>query len=499
MPPKNIKKPASSTKTSKATSAVTATGGEKTKRKNADTPGSVDKKQKTTNAGQVETDSEEGEVDTGGEQPTGDGGDDQSDASEGKETDGDDAKCLVRPDKAWNLVEQSHVEKQPFKSYKKFLTTGNHVSKITKKEVDEIIPPIIPAAKLPDSLFDEFWTRRDEDDLQKTWAAHPKRALWLQITSLNRLITMWKVFLLLFRKSPIEVISAKYALQYLPERKKHAKRAKYDENVKTEKEASPLWSGPFMEKLTILAHHPLWQGKVECLIIAMQYAVIVRTNDCRTWKLLNPTGDEFFNTMIRFIKQHEGQGMEMPELHKIARDDLQERGIPCGWFSMFMQKLEGGHKQPSPRQTEDNGPYKVSNIHLEDILKALTDMDHQGMPLFRYTVEGYGMEAGKFKMPNNLPSRDVILEYHERRILVERRWVALQKNLADPERLVGSSTGLTVSAEATGSGSTQTDIVRLNERIRELEDDVFEWQRKYKGLQVHNPMSSDPFGDPKDE
>ncbi|KAF4831698.1 hypothetical protein CGCTS75_v005286 [Colletotrichum tropicale] len=496
MPPKDMKKPAAATKTSAAPSASTATEGQKTKRKNADTLGSVNKKQKTTNAGQVVTDFEEGEADAGREEPTGEDGDDQSDANEGKENDDDDGKCLVRPDKAWNLVEQSHIEKQPFKSYKKFLTTGSYVSKITKQEVDEIIPPIIPATELPDSLFDEFWTRRDEDHLQKAWADHPKRDLWMRITSSKRLARLWKVFLRLFRKSPTEVISAKYALQYHPERKKHAKRAKYD--AKRRRKPRRCGVGP-LEKLIILAHHPLWQGKVECLIIAIQYAVIVRTNDCQTWKLLNPTGDGFFNTMIRFIKQHEGQGMEMPKLHKIARDDMQERGFPCGWFSMFIQKLEGRHKRPPPRQTEDNGPYKVSNIHLKDILKALTDMDHQGMPLFRYTGEGYGMEAGKFKMQNDLPSRDVTSEYHERRILVERRWVALQKNLADPERLVGSSTGLTVSAEATGSGSTQTDIVRLNERIRELEDDVSEWQRKNKGLQVHNPMSSDPFGDPKDE
>ncbi|KAF5511618.1 hypothetical protein CGCS363_v002348 [Colletotrichum siamense] len=500
MPPKDMKKPAAATKTSAAPSAFTATEGQKTKRKNADTLGSVNKKQKTTNAGQVETDFEEGEADAGREEPTGEDGDDQSDANEGKENDDDDGKCLVRPDKAWNLVEQSHIEKQPFKSYKKFLTTGSYVSKITKQEVDEIIPPIIPATELPDSLFDEFWTRRDEDDLQKTWAAHPKRDLWMRITNSKRLARLWKVFLRLFRKSPTEVISAKYALQYHPERKKHAKRAKYDEDVKKEKEASPLWSGPFMEKLIILAHHPLWQGKVECLIIAIQYAVIVRNNDCRTWKLLNPTGDEFFNTMIRFIKQHEGQGMEMPKLHKIARDDMQERGFPCGWFSMFIQKLEGRHKRPPPRQTEDNGPYKVSNIHLKDILKALTDMDHQGMPLFRYTGEGYGMEAGKFKMQNDLPSRDVISEYHERRILVERRWVALQKNLADRERPVESSTGLTVSGEATGSSSTQTDIDQLNERLRVLEDDNLEWQTKYQELQRHNPVpSSDAMEDPNDD
>ncbi|KAF3810161.1 hypothetical protein GCG54_00002613 [Colletotrichum gloeosporioides] len=501
MPPKNMKKAAAAaaTKTSAATSAVTATEGQKTKRKSSDTPGSIDKKQKKTNAGQVETNSEEGETDGGGEEPTGDGSDDQSDANEGKENDDDYGKCLVRPDKAWNLVEQSHIEKQPLKSYKKFLTTESFVSKINKQEVDEIIPPIIPAKKLPNSLFGEFWTRKDEDDLQKEWADHPNRDLWMGISNLNRLITMWKVFLRLFRKSPIEAISAKYALQYHPERKKHAKKAKYNEDVKKDREASPLWSGTFMEMLTILAHHPLWQGKVECLIVAIQYAVIVRTNDCRTWKLLNPTGDDFFNTMIRFIKQHEGQGMEMPELHKITRDDMQERGIPCGWFSKFMQKLEGRYKQPPPRQTEDNGPYKVSDTDLEDILKALTDMDHQGMPLFRYTGEGYGMEAGKFKMQNNLPSRDVILEYHERRILVERRWVAMQKKLADRERPVGSSTGLTASAEATGSGSAQTEIDQLNERIRELEDDIFDWQRKYKRLQEHNPApSSDAMEDPKD-
>ncbi|KAI8301219.1 hypothetical protein K4K59_001126 [Colletotrichum sp. SAR11_240] len=503
MPPKNTKKPAAAAKTSAATSAVTETKGQNTKRRNANTPGSVNKKQKATNAGEAETDFEEGEADAGGEELIGDDGNDQSDAKEGKNNDDDDGKCLVRPDKAWNLVEQSHIEKQPAASYKEFLRTNASVSQLEKDEIDKIIPPKI----LPESSFPPNWTQEDEQDLQRAWEEVPKPA---------------KVFLRLFRKSPAEVISAKYALRYnLCEQPARISNDDKDDKVF---ENPPLWSESFMENLTYLAYHPLWQGKVECLIIAIQYAVIVRTNDCRTWKLLNPTGDEFFNTMIRFIEQHEGQGMEMPELHKIARDNMQERGIPCGWFSMFMEKLEQGCPKPPPKQTEGNGPYKFSLIDLKAILKALTDMDYQGMPLFRYTGEGYGMEAAKTPLQNDLPTRNMVKEYHEREKLAERRWVLLQKRLADQERPVEDSTGFTVSAEPTGSGpaqfeidqlkeenrmlrdqllevsgSAQTEIDQLKEEIRVLKDQFLVVSTEYHELKIRNPMSSDPFGDPKDE
>ncbi|KAF4929156.1 hypothetical protein CGCVW01_v001565 [Colletotrichum viniferum] len=478
MPPKNMKKAAASKKTSAATSAVTATEGQKTKRKNADTPGSVKKKQKMTNAVKVDADSEEGEADAGREEPTGDDGD-------------GGVRCLVRPDKAWALVERSHVDKQPAASHKMFFLTNASVSQLEEDEIDNIIPP----KTLPESLFPPNWTQQDEQDLQRAWDEDPERPVWMDIPDKGRFTKLWKVFLRLFRKSPADVISAKYALQFDPDKK----RPRMGWNSKNELVVSPAWTALFMKRLMNLAFHPLWQGKVECLIVAIQYAVIVRTNDCRTWKLLNPTGDEFFNTMIRVLQKPDCQGMEMSKLHKMARDDMHGRDIPCGWFSMFMEKLEGKYPKPPPRQTEDNGPYKVSTADLGDILEALTDMDHLGLPLFRYTGEGYSMEAANLNMKEDLPANDDMLDYYERGLLEERRWVALQKKLADRGRPVESLTGLTVSAEATGSGSTQTDIDQLNERIRELEDDVFEWQRKYKRLQGHNPVpSSDAIEDPND-
>ncbi|KAF0325921.1 hypothetical protein K4K61_010075 [Colletotrichum sp. SAR11_59] len=475
LPENSTDKTAAVTKTSEAMAASTTTGGQQIKRKNTETPGPVYKKEKTTDAGEVE-------ADAGGEELIGDDGDDQPDAHEGTRKDDGDSKCLVRPDKAWELVERSHVDKQPAASHKKFLSTNGSVSQLKKAEVDKIIPP----KTLPESSFHPKWTQQDEQDLQKAWEEYPDRAVWMGNKSLQPLAKLWKVFLRLFRKSPAEVISAKYALRYHPFQKK----ARISNDNKDGKvfENSPLWSESFMDKLTYLAYHPLWQGKVECLIVAMQYAVIVRTNDCRPWKLLNPTGDEFFNTMIRFLKKPDYQGMEMPKLHMIARDDMQERGIPCGWFSMFMEKLEGTCPNPPPKQTEDNGPYKVSIDDLKAMLKALTDMNHQGLPLFRYTGEGYGMEATKIPLQDDLPSKNNVKEYHEREILEECRWVAIQKKLADQARPVEDSTRFTVSAEPTygaplgnvrqtpnhtvptGSGSARTEIDQLKEEIRKLRE-----------------------------
>ncbi|KAK2771517.1 hypothetical protein CKAH01_04092 [Colletotrichum kahawae] len=484
MSSEKTKKTAAKTKTSAATADSTTTGGRNTKRKNAETPGSINKKQKTKNAGEGEPDSEEGEADVKGD------GD--------KKNKKDKITCLVRPDEAWRLVEESHKKKKPDKSYKRFLETESYVSKITKEEVDEIIPPVISPTELPESLFNEYWTHKDEEDLRTEWFADPERAVLMDISGVPSLIMLWKLFLRLFRKSPAEVISAKHALRYDPD-EENARKTRHNKDVKRRKITSPLWSEIFMGNLISLAHHPLWQGNVDYLIVAIQYAVIVRTNDCRTWRLLNPPGDEFFNTMIRVIEEHKDEGMDLPGLHKIAREDMQKRGIRCCWFSQFMEKLEGRYMPPPPKQTGDDGPYMVSAVDLQAILKALTDMDYHGIPLFRYTGEGYGKEAGKIMMRNDLPYRTDLGGYHERSIFAERRWVAIQKKLADRERPVKDSTGSTVSAEATGSGSGQTEIDQLKEVIEKLEDEILESRKAYKQLQQFNPVpSSDALEDPDD-
>ena len=60
---------------------------------------------------------------------------------------------------------------------------------------------------------------------------------------------------------------------------------------------SPIWESEFCGTLCRLFFHTLWYGYHHSLVIALQFAVIVRTGDKRPWRFVNPTEDSFLSKL----------------------------------------------------------------------------------------------------------------------------------------------------------------------------------------------------------
>ncbi|KAJ4206469.1 hypothetical protein NW759_014255 [Fusarium solani] len=134
---------------------------------------------------------------------------------------------------------------------------------VREEDVDKLVGPTAPP-------LNDKWTQQDEDAMMAEWDASPEKVVYASINGPNGVIaTMWKVCLRVLRRSPLDVISPLEGLSYQP--------------LAAASQAG-MWSREFCNRLTALIAYPLWRGSPRRLVIALQYAVICRTDDRRPWK-----------------------------------------------------------------------------------------------------------------------------------------------------------------------------------------------------------------------
>ncbi|KAK1655263.1 hypothetical protein BDP81DRAFT_388211 [Colletotrichum phormii] len=217
----------------------------------------------------------------------------------------------------------------------------NAVPPLTKEELDAILPET-----LPDSAFTSDWTRDEEAALQQ---AMPKN---------------FKVLVRLFNASPFEIISPKYRLEW----ETNAKDA-----------VGPHWSVKFTSRIATIAIHPLWQRDVKLLTLALQYAVILRTQDTLPWLFSRPDDTLFFKTFEKVI----GEMRDTPiaEVHEEVRSRLKRDRQVIPIFSEFLLSLET-IQESSPNTTiQDRSKrvYPVGVVDAKAVIDALDATDDLGL------------------------------------------------------------------------------------------------------------------------
>ncbi|KXH27377.1 hypothetical protein CSIM01_02661 [Colletotrichum simmondsii] len=299
-------------------------------------------------------------------------------------------------------------------AWKKALGT-RVLRELSDSDVNRLVP-----RNTGDVQYDEDWTQRDEVDLRQAWADDPNRRALLRITE-NDHIKMWKTMLRWFRCSPAEIVSAKYRLEYDPS--SHQLQRFKNEDGSTESIKPLSVSRVFCKRLSDLAFHPNWLHRLPLFVYGMQYAVILRTNDRRTWYLTNETNEPFWNVLIQVIYEKRGQNVSMHDTHAEARRRLRQANMPRPHFSRFMSKLEEMFPVEMFDAAEAPGPfdpYRINSTDLFNIENALTAMEFRGLPIYGGTQgTHWGELVGKNLMP--CPDKDTIRDFHERGILVTRR------------------------------------------------------------------------------
>ncbi|KAK1673751.1 hypothetical protein BDP55DRAFT_730239 [Colletotrichum godetiae] len=182
-------------------------------------------------------------------------------------------------------------------------------------------------------------------------------------------------------------------------------------------------SGVFCKRLTDLCFHPNWLQKLPLFVYGLQYAVILRTNDRRTWHIDNQTNETFWDMLIQVIYEKRGQNVSMHDIHGEARKRLRDSGHLRPHYSRFMAKLEEMFPVEMYDAAEAPGPldpYKANSTDLLNVENVLTSMDHHGLPIYGgLTGDHWGGLTGKNLM--RCPDKDTIHDFHERGILITRR------------------------------------------------------------------------------
>ncbi|KAF4807667.1 hypothetical protein CGCSCA5_v013103 [Colletotrichum siamense] len=294
-------------------------------------------------------------------------------------------------------------------------------------ELDVILPKPIPEA-----AYDEDWTVSNEAKLEKRWMINPLRKDLIDYKD-SALPKLFRVMIRIFRITPFDFLSPKYLLQYAGSPGNKSQR----------------WTTTFSQHIYRLIVHPLWDFDINLLKIAIQYAVILRTRDARTWKFIAPNNEPFFQTFKKVIQEFKGQHRPLAELHGLVRKRLRERSIPTPPYSQFMRRLEKTVQVDNDIEedvTDEDGPletYPVGNADLKNITDALDSMTNVGLPYFpsadvfcRYILairQGGSKETGKgsskAETKDDPPfGQQKTKEYIERALVAVRRFEAKEKN-----------------------------------------------------------------------
>ncbi|KAK1828635.1 hypothetical protein QBC39DRAFT_358718 [Podospora conica] len=279
-----------------------------------------------------------------------------------------------------DMAERYHQAGKSFWEKATNLPTPPGHGVVSEGEFDAMIePPPLTSAE------DALWPPHREQQLQQDWKTDPLRSLILKETenTLKEHKVLWKSCCQYFRCTPLDIIGdpilgSKYRL---------ATDQTGQRKVPMESIASlpyaPFWSTTSCNALNDILWHPMWRdGDVASLALAIQFAVIARTDDRGSWTFDNPTDSRFVDSLRLMIDGE--RGLPIPERSKIG--NLCRRsaaGHPgrraSDWYMLFdgiFSLYEGRGRQPTPT----GAVYMVKSDDLVAIKTALAGVGGYGLP-----------------------------------------------------------------------------------------------------------------------
>ncbi|KAJ4309801.1 hypothetical protein N0V84_011310 [Fusarium piperis] len=269
-----------------------------------------------------------------------------------------------------------------------------HRPPVREEDLDEMIGPAAPP-------LSDTWTQQDEDAMMAEWDDSPETAVYASITTLNGAIpTLWKVCLRVFRCSPLDAISPLRGLRYQP---------------LVGRSQPGLWSREFCNRLSALITHPLWKGSPKRLAMALQYAVICRTDDRRHWSP-DPLCSALAN-LRRSIKQHKGLELSQSvhKMHKKARTlatrDGDEPSTMSDLFLHIHRTVQGRTFDKVPEPVTSYKGLQVYAVNVHDLKVVGASIDGN----FPYAVdEAYQVFRAAKGSGLEIPKANQLREFYER-------------------------------------------------------------------------------------
>jgi hypothetical protein len=287
-------------------------------------------------------------------------------------------------------------------------------------EVQQMLPrlPIGPA-----------WTAKDRRKVDTDWGKFAQRKQLLDVAKNKDLLTLHKSCLRLMRCLPEDIIGCRFNLEY-----------DVDQNRALARGQSLLWSGPFCKSLAALLVHPLWDGAVAALAAAIQYTVIVETNDNGPWVMEVPGCDEFLARLLNGKReQPDKNAAELrrqlhAEMTVTKTDEFgRETGICLSrWDTLFhtienlavSASAEPSGQTPPPQTTRGNSErFMVTRRHLDLLIKALNSMTHMGFSA-TLPLEALSRGISGRRSVKDYPQASQIVALREYSLICERERLA---------------------------------------------------------------------------
>ncbi|KAK8923232.1 hypothetical protein H634G_10446 [Metarhizium anisopliae BRIP 53293] len=277
------------------------------------------------------------------------------------------------------------------------------------------------------------WSRQDENNILDQWEAEKDR--WINIHDPDRYLNLWKICLQFAKCTPWDIIGFNTKLSF--ELSGRAGSGEEEENH--------TWSAPFIDRLAWLIPHPAWLGRKSTsrsalLATAIQYAVILRTNDQRPWGLSHH-GGEFFSTFDTLCR--ENCPCSIADLHTqvlihVAASD--EFAVPT--ISRVFESLERVIQTPDESFAPlDEEPYFVTTQDLTNLIKALDQIVDPNTRIRMFLPVEFVYESAKSARGGRQPPNMAQLhEYHKLALIEEMRRKA--KATRSAQSNLGSGPGL---------------------------------------------------------
>lgn len=181
-----------------------------------------------------------------------------------------------------------------------------------------------------------------------------------------------------------------------------------------------IFSEAFCQALLSILLHPFFETDASKITLAIQYAVIVRTNDCRRWSM-GRHSDTFLQTLQETIDTVTDTHTTMPTIRRLAMAAYMKTWWPkqCPLWSRFMDAIEERTITTRPKLTEAEGdiwhlPYICLARDAQTIQSALDDLEQGGLPVF-LPVKIYELCLTGIQQEDDLPNVEIL----ETRLLEE--------------------------------------------------------------------------------
>ncbi|KAJ3947073.1 uncharacterized protein N0V96_003458 [Colletotrichum fioriniae] len=323
----------------------------------------------------------------------------------------------------------------------------NAVPVLTKEDLEAILPET-----LPDSAFNDGWTREDEAALQQAWPSDPRYSDPRYSDPLRgqgkdgSMLRGFKLIVRMFRMSPLEIISPKYRLEW----------------DTAARDVGPHWTAMFTNRLVNVAMYLLWERDVKLFTTALQYAVILRTEDTRPWLFKKPVNTPFFTTFQEVIGELKDKPIS--EVHEEVRSRLKRCGHQIPIFSEFLLSLESVVEIQPKTAIHDRSKkmYPVGLVDIKAVIEALDATDNFGFPAFLpLDFTATKVFEKRLRSEFDPPSSRDFAEY------MRRAWLGYRRIEAQFNK--GEHWEESRPAQVTGQDQSQQENVALRAKVRQLE------------------------------